>query len=295
MPANTNNGRKILFEMAIALSEMKSARVSARTSDTSFTCGLLTEDEDDVYNYGLMRVADGTTYVQITDYVGATKVFTVGSGLTIAVGSLVEFCWWNADKFSAALGAMKAAVRLSWDYFFREVLVEAASSGVTLAAGDDDYDIPAACDVLLEIGIGANPIMWIPPVDPSGRQNYRVEGQPGALVLRTAERYSREGTLADLHSGKNIAWHYRTREPELTETGDTQLDLQYMRALGAWAYALAALNDASQFDLPNVSLLLPQLQQTAEAEMKRLGIGRALPSLLVAQQEQQAAQAKQKG
>lgn len=291
MAAITVNGRAILFKLAHDLSEMKAARVTAKTSDTQFVCGLLSETADDTYNYGLMREQGSATYVQITDYVGSTKTFTVSSGLSVTVGDLMEFCWWNADKFAAALDAINEAIRFSWDYWYREVIIEAASSGITLAAGDDDYDLPAACDVLMEIGVGANPITWIPPVEPSGRVNYRVEGEPGALVLRVAERYSREGTLADLHTGKELALHYRTREPEIAEIGDTRLPLAYF-TVAAWLYARRALNDASRLDLQTASVNIPQLQQAAHAELEKLGIGRALPSLLVAQRQVQEQQAK---
>lgn len=267
--------------MADDLSEMKSARVTARSSDTSFTCTLLQETEDDVYNYGYMREADTIIYVQITDYVGSTKVFTVSAGMSVAVGDLMQFCWWNANKFTAARAALNEAIRWSWDYWHRQVVVEAASSGITLATGDDDYDLPAACDSLLEIGVGANPIVWFPPIEPDGRLNYRVEGQPGALVLRMAEQFTREGTLADIYDGSNLALHYRQKEPEIALAGTTQLPLSYF-SVASWIYARAALNDASRLDLQTASINLPQLQMAAQAELDRLKIGKILPSLLVA-------------
>lgn len=293
MAANVTAGRAILFYLAQALSELKSARVTARTSDTVFACGNLSETTDDTYNYGLLRKEGGTTYVVISDYVGSSKQFTVGAGLTIAVGDLVEFCWWNADKFSAARAAINEAIRLSWDYWHRQVIVEAASSGITLAAGDDEYDLPAACDSLMEVGTGANPIYWIAPVEPTGRVNYRVEGQTGALVLRFSEQYSREGTIADVFTGGGLALHYRTREPEIAETGDTQLPLGYF-AVAAWIYARQALNDASRLDLQTASINLPQLEAAAQTELNRLGINKMLPSLLVAQGQMAAAAQEKK-
>lgn len=287
MTVKTVTLEQILFKVAEDLKETKSGFVTHRTSDTVFRCGGLTNTTDDFYNYGLMREVGGSTIVTITDYAGTNREFTVGSGLTVAVGDQMEFCWWNADKRNTAIAASNEAIRMSWDFFHREVVVEAASSGITFAAGDDDYDLPEACDALLEIGVGANPISWFPPVEQNGQLNWRTEGQPGALVLRLAEKFNRVGTIADNYPSQGAALHYRTREAEIAPGGTTQLPLNYF-TVAAWIYARQALNKASRLDLQTASVNIPQLEQAARMEIERLSVGKLLPSLLMAQGQEEA-------
>lgn len=272
--------------MASQLGKLRGGKVTARTSDTVFRMGDLEQLTDDIYNGALLREQGDDDIVLVTDYDASDREFTVGSGLSIAVGDYLEFCWWDPDERALAVNAMQEAIRFSWDWWHREVVVEASASSITLAAGDDDYDLPAACDALIEIGVGADPIHWIPPVERDGRVNYRVEGQPGALVLRMEARFSREGTIADVWTTQKLALHYRSREPEITETGDTQLPLGYF-AVASWFYARNLLGTQDERGLQRSSFQLPQLQQAAQMELNKLGIGKMLPSLLVAAEQVQ--------
>ncbi len=279
MAANTVTGQAILFKVARDVGALKAAWITSKTDVDTFACAGLTEDSDDFYNRALIRRQGGSTYATVNDYTGSTKTFDVSADLSISVGDLVEFCWWNPDERSAAFAAINEAIRAAFPFWYREVVTEAAS-GITLAAGDDDYDLPAACDALMAVGVGADPILWIPAVEPDGRENYRVEGQPGAFVLRLARRYSRVGSIADEYDTQNLALHYATKEPELTsETGQTQLPLDYF-TIASSIYVRQGLNDASRLDLVVQNVNLPQIQLAAEQALQKLGIIKRPPFLL---------------
>jgi hypothetical protein len=286
MAVNTVSGQAILFKIARDVGELKSAFITGVTNPTTFACAGLTEDTNDFYKNALGRLQGGSTYARVTGYTGSTKTFVTSSSpdLSPSTSNLFQLAWWNADKRGAAWEAINEAIRASYPFWYREVVTEAASSGITLAAGDDDYDLPAACDALLAIGVGANPIYWIPAVEEDGRENYRIEGQAGAFVLRLMPRYSRNGSIADEWNGQNIALHYATREPELTaETSLTQLPLDYFW-VASENYLEGQLPKTSRVDLALANVNIPQVQQAAQLAIQKLNIGKKPPSLLTAQE-----------
>jgi hypothetical protein len=213
--------------------------------------------------------------------------------LTVAVGSRVEFCWWIADDRGAAMAAINDSIRAVFPYWYRDVVTEGASSGITLSAGDDEYALPAACDALMAVGVGADPITWIPAVRPDGRVNYSVEGQAGAFVVRFAKSYTRGGTVADEFTGKTLALHYATKEPVLVESDTTcQLPLEFFTD-AASVFVRQSLNDASRLDLVVQNVNLPQIQQAAQAAVQKLGLVKPPPVLLGMQQAQAVEEEKE--
>jgi hypothetical protein len=286
--ANTITGQEILFKMAADCGEVTSEFITAVTSQTVLICRGLGRDLHNTYKYALARVL-GKGIRQITAWDEATQTLTLESSFSpdVETGEVIQVAWWNAAARNIAVHAINEAIRAAYPYWYREVIVNQGASTLTLATNDYEYDLPVAIDALLAIGIqptANDNIQWIVARD-GERENYRVEGQAGAYVLRLLPRYSREGAIADVYDGKKICLHYATREPELTaEDGTTQLPLDYFK-LATSVYLRNKLNVPEALSA-NVAL---SKEEAAEA-IAKLGIGKRPPSLLVYNQQQDEAE-----
>jgi hypothetical protein len=159
-------------------------------------------------------------------------------------------------------------------------------SNITLAAATDSYTLPASCDGLLAIGLQpdtAKPIYWVPPQNlDTGQEYWRMEGAPGAYRIRFLDRFNREGGLHEYYTTQVLALWYAVKEPALTaETGVggvTMLPSEYFSTVAAEIYRRRVIGQKPDGGDERTFM---SLQQMAQLELQRLGIGKRPPSALV--------------
>lgn len=281
MAANTITGYQALFKIAEEIGKTRSAHITTATSTTQVTCaglsGIATSNQ---YRYGLARIlGKGISVVQTND---ANGVFTFSPAFTSApvVGDTLELALWNANELGKAKEALNEAVRLSYPYWYQETIYDNSASTITLATATDSYTLPSNTSAVIAVGVQATnqPIKWITPYNQQTKQKaWTVEGQAGAYVIRFHPHYARVG-FHQMYSGKKLCYWIAIRESEFAAlTGTTQLPVDYF-TVGAEVYRRRELNDATRAELAAASVALPQLQQVAQTELQRLGIGKRPPN-----------------
>ena len=282
MAATTISGDEILFYLAEEAGETKGGFLTSVTSTTSIAVTTLSTTSD-TYKYALARVL-GYSINTVTAQTAAAFTVTPGfTGLTSGdVGKVMTLCWWNGRKKDQAISAMNTAILLSYPYWYQETIVNAAAATLTLSASTDSYALPSGVDALIAVGVqlsASRPIRWQPPYSKEGKC-WSVEGQRGAYTIRFHPRFNRYG-YHEMYDTQKLCLWYATREPLLTATtGTTQLPLSYF-SVAAEIYRRRQLNDANRRDLQTASVNLPQMQQIAQAELQRLGVGKRPPNLLL--------------
>lgn len=295
MAANTITGSQILAEMARICGELYSGLVTTATSATSIACAGIVETADDAYNGGIAWELGGSVYATISDYTGSSRTFTLASpGLTsIAVGDRLVWAW-TADKYTQAFNAMNLVVGSdSWEQWGREVKQNrSTATDITLAAGDNFYDLPAACHRLKKVGIQ--------PTTTSAPSWFELEevgavivGQEGAFTLEFSgyggvgdpawssrartEPLSTFSSFPDAWANEPLLLWYETKETALSAaSGTTQLPLDYVSWCASEKYLEARLAGAGQNERQQLNMLLPQVQREAAKARARLKISKPM-------------------
>lgn len=279
MAATTITGQEALFAIAEELGEKRSEYIGNVVSAVNTMRGI-SLGHSTSFVYGLARVI-GKGIRQITAYDDALQKVTVATAFSpVAVaGDYMEVILWDAEKRANCFAAINEAIRLSWPYWYQETTVLAAASTITLAAATENYNLPTTCDGLIAVGIqpaSTEPVRWIPPSNKlTGQVYYRVEGSPGALVIRFEPRFNRQGGINQYYDTQKLCTWYATREPVLTaETstgGTTQLPSEYFSTVGAEIYRrrwIGAKPDAGD------ERAQPLLQEVARQTLLKLGYGK---------------------
>ena len=286
MAENAISGEDILFKIAEEVGELRGRQVTTANTTTSFTCASVTEA--DSFKYARARVlGKGKSAVSANTSGG---VFTVSPAFSSApaAGDVLELCWQQENKRGLALAAMNEAIRAAYPYWYRETVVDQSAATLTLASNTDRYALPTAIDALIAVGIqtSANvPIKWQTAVDKKTKERiYTVEGQAGAYYIRFHPTFLRGLGYHEVNTGKKLCLWYATREPELTAltSATCQLPLDYF-IVAAEIYRRRELNPGrtSPSQLQAASIALPQIQQVAQMELQRLGIGKRPPNKLL--------------
>lgn len=295
MAENAIKGEEILFKIAEEVGELRGRQVTTANTTTSFTCASVTEA--DAFKYARARIlGKGISSVSTNSSGG---VFTVSPAFDSApqVGDVLQLCWQQENKRALALAAMNEAIRAAYPYWYRETIHDQATATNTLAANTDRYALPATADALIAVGIQSSasmPIRWYTAVDKKTRERiFTVEGQAGAYYIRFHPTFLRGLGLHEVYAGKKLCLWFATREAELSNlAGATcQLPLDYF-IVAAEIYRRRELNPGrtSQSQLPAASVALPQIQQVAQMELQRLGIGKRPPNKLLDEAAEEGAQ-----
>ncbi len=290
MTANTISGQAALFALALEAGEMKSGFVTASADTTHVTIGKLANQFADSYFVsGTMHLMGTNVYSLITTYTGSSGAFVLQTALTgVLPNSRVEFCFWDDNKFGAAMGALNRAIIDSYHRWWREVVTTLSDAVITLAANTFSYDLPTACVDLLQIRPQTTSTYEYPWLDP--QDLWRVEGEEGALKLRFYPNYTGGGSyyrpdqshIYEYSSGAGnffsnafatyvLCLRYRARETPFTSlTSTTELPLDYMGSVGAEIYMTERLTKRRGTDLQSDNVALPQIQQRAQMARDRL-------------------------
>lgn len=286
MAANETPIHWVLMWMARELGEYKTERVTAanNTTPATVTIGNSTETQNDIYTGGLAEVR-GRGVRTVTKYNSQTKVLTLLTPFNSlpAVNDRITLAWWQADLYDLAFDAVKAAIFAAWPYWYREVVTTA--TGLMLTPGNYSYPLPTMCDALIAVGVqpsSSEAIEWIGPGDPAKQQRiWHVDGEPGAFNVRFYPRLNRDGSFVDANAGATLALWYATKEPvPSVDKETTRLPLDYFTVASSLYRTRESLGQIGDQDLSRYSLLLPQIQQMAQAALQRLQIAKVPPSML---------------
>lgn len=278
MSATTITGQEALFAIAEEVGEIRSEYINeVITDNTVFRARGISLGQSTSFKYALARIPNRGIR-QVTAYDDGRQAVTVASNFTsgTAAGEMLEVIFWEAKKRQMAFNAVNEAIRLSWPFWYQEVIVDAAASAITLDDEDDEYDLPTACDGLIAVGIQpatTQPIRWYPPFNQeTGQTYYVVEGSPGAYVIRFAPKFNRFGAFNVMNDGLKLCTWYATKEPALTtEAGTTQLPKEYFSSVGAEIYRRRMIG-SNQPD--GDEKVFQSLQELARNELQRLGYGK---------------------
>lgn len=282
MAATTITGQQALFAVAEELGEVRSEYItSVTTADTVVVARGISLGQTTSFKYALAQVLNKGIR-QVTAYDDTIQKITVASDFSsaLAAGDVIQLCWWDGDKRNKAWAAINEAIRISWPFWYRETVVNASSSAITLSSSTESYALPTDCDGLIAVGIqtsSSEQISWIFPKDSDtdGRTFYRVEGSPGALTVRFYPRFNRDGAFNVVYNSQKLCTWYAAREPVMTAEsstgGTTQLPAEYFASVGAEIYRRRLIGTRPDGGDERV---FPSLQQVAQAELQRLGYGK---------------------
>lgn len=286
MAETTVTGQEILFKCFGDAGEILSEMITTVSSQTSLIVTGLSKDPHLTLKYALARIGTSSGIRQITGWNHASQTVTLASGfsVTAAVGNVLDVCGEDGRKRGQLFDAVNEAIRAAWPFWYRETIVNAAASSITLAANTHSYSLPAACAALIAIGVqdtSNDAIDWI-KVGDEAADFFAVEGQEGAFTIRFHPRFTRNGSFADEYSGENLCTWYAEREAALDNEADTtQLPLAYF-TLASQIYMTRRLRESTPDKVSVDALSAQQLAVMAQTELGKLGLGKAPPNPLVA-------------
>lgn len=288
MAANTISLGNLLFEMANHVNEIQGDVITTYTSSTSFVCAGVAETTPNAFRGGLIREVGGVLIGTIIAFNGTTKEFTLfGSGVAnLQLGDRVEWCFWDGNKYNAAVKAYNDAIRSQEDVWFQEVKQAAADSTITLDSQTFAYALPTDVHKLIKIGVYVAASMepqWLDPMD-----IWEVIGQEGAFTLQFLPNMgggtvaawdsrvhypviSGGGTLAQFYANRPLLLWYEKKESALVSLTDTtQMPLDSLVWKASDLYLQSRLPSIGPDEARNLNIALPQIQANAIAARSRL-------------------------
>lgn len=277
MAATTISVKDAMMFLAREVGEYRASYINAVNNSSTFVVRGLRVDPHDSLKQALVNIV-GQGYSSVASYLHASHILTTLNAYPGAVaGNLLEVAWWDAEKRGLAFGAIQEAIRESYPLWFIEKIVPAASSTITLASGTTSYSLPSDVEELVAIGIqeaATDDIDWKPP-----RDQYSVEGEPGARVLRfhTSSLYD---FLGRYDTDRAALWYLARESVPSDESGTTTLPLEWFRT-AVEIYIRRRLPLASEEEFRRLMGLLGVAAQNAQAARSQITALKSRPPSLL--------------